>query len=128
MPPDRRSPRFRHPTRPRGSTCAGGDDEKCSPSALFIVCSSSNTDMRPSLLTAALFSFALLTATVRAQEAPSPGAPPPPSDAPSLPSSDVDAPTLKENVNLVNLYFSARDKDGFITNLAKRDCAITELG
>jgi VWFA-related protein len=82
--------------------------------------------MRPSLLTAALFSFALLTAVLHAQEAPSPGAPPPPSDAPGLPSSDVDAPTLKENVNLVNLYFSARDKDGFITNLAKSDCAITE--
>ena len=82
--------------------------------------------MRPSLLTVALLSFALLTAALRAQEAPSPGAPPPPSDAPGLPSSDVDAPTLKENVNLVNLYFSARDKDGFITNLAKSDHA-TEL-
>ena len=30
------------------------------------------------------------------------------------------------NVNLVNLYFSARDKDGFITNLAKSDCVVAE--
>jgi len=82
--------------------------------------------MRLSLPTVALLSFALLTAAVRAQEAPSPDAPPPPSDAPGLASSDVDAPTLKENVNLVNLYFSARDKDGFITNLAKSDCSIAE--
>ena len=87
---------------------------------------SSNTNMRLSLPTVALLSFALLTAAVRAQEAPSPDAPPPPSDAPGLASSDVDAPTLKENVNLVNLYFSARDKDGFITNLAKSDCSIAE--
>ena len=82
--------------------------------------------MRPSLLTAALFSLTLLTAVLHAQEAPSPGAPPPPSDAPGLPSSDVDAPTLNVNVNLVNLFFSARDKDGFITNLAKSDCLVSE--
>ena len=60
-----------------------------------VVYSSSNTDMRPSLLTAALLSLALLPAAVRAQEAPSPGAPPPASDAPGLPASDVDAPTLQ---------------------------------
>ncbi len=60
-----------------------------------------------------------------AQEAPSPDAPPPASDAPA-PVADDSAETLNVNVNLVNLYFSARDKDGFITNLAKSDCAVTE--
>jgi VWFA-related protein len=34
--------------------------------------------------------------------------------------------TLKVNVNLVNVYFSVRDKNGFITNLHKDDCAILE--
>ncbi len=38
----------------------------------------------------------------------------------------MSAPTLSVNVNLVNLYFSARDKNGFITNLAKSDCSLTE--
>jgi VWFA-related protein len=37
-----------------------------------------------------------------------------------------DAPTLKVNVNLVNVYFSARDKSGFITSLRKDDCQIAE--
>ena len=60
-----------------------------------------------------------------AQEAPSPGGPPPASDAPPVPQNDTDAPTLNVNVNLVNLYFSVRDKDGFITNLHKDDCALT---
>ena len=81
--------------------------------------------MRLSLLTATLISLAL-TPALWAQEAPSPSAPPPASDAPGLSAADSDAPTLKESVNLVNLYFSARDKDGFITNLAKSDCSVAE--
>ena len=63
---------------------------------------------------------------LRAQEAPSPSGPPPASTAPPQPVADIDSPTLNVNVNLVNLYFSARDKDGFVTNLAKSDCSITE--
>jgi VWFA-related protein len=43
-----------------------------------------------------------------------------------VPQNDTDAPTLNVNVNLVNLYFSARDKDGFITNLVKNDCILAE--
>jgi VWFA-related protein len=88
--------------------------------------------MRPRLLAATLLSLALLSpvllapAAARGQEAPSPGGPPPPSDAPAVPQNDTDAPTLNVNVNLVNLYFSARDKEGFITNLAKSDCSLTE--
>lgn len=82
--------------------------------------------MRTSLLAAtALLSVALFPSLLRAQEAPSPSGPPPASDAPPPPEDDA-ALTLHTNVNLVNLYFSARDKQGFITNLAKSDCSLTE--
>ena len=86
--------------------------------------------MRSALLTATQLSLALLPpvsgSPFFAQEAPSPGGPPPASDAPAQPVNDSDALTLNVNVNLVNLYFSARDKDGFITNLRKDECALTE--
>ncbi len=67
-----------------------------------------------------------LTPALRAQEAPSPGGPPPASDAPAQPRDLGDTQTLKVNVNLVNVYFSVRDKNGFITNLHKDDCSIYE--
>ncbi len=86
--------------------------------------------MRSFVLAASLLSLALLPSMLRvpafAQEAPSPGAPPPASDAPAPLADDNNAQTLNVNVNLVNLYFSARDKDGFITNLAKSDCTVAE--
>ena len=55
-----------------------------------------------------------------------PGGPPPESSAPAQPVQEMDTQTLKVNVNLVNVYFSVRDKNGFITNLHKDDCGITE--
>ena len=62
-----------------------------------------------------------------AQEAPSPGGPPPPSSAAGEQPVDIgDTQTLKVNVNLVNVYFSVRDKNGYITNLHKDDCEISE--
>jgi VWFA-related protein len=86
--------------------------------------------MRRSLLTAGLLSLALLPALpaprLYAQEAPSPSGPPPASDAPGPADAGDAVATLNVNVNLVNLYFSARDKDGFVTNLRKDDCAIAE--
>jgi len=91
--------------------------------------------MRSSYLTATLLPLALLPlvllapalgAPLYAQEAPSPGGPPPATDAPPIPVADIDSPAIKVNVNLVNLYFSARDKEGFITNLVKEDCSLTE--
>jgi VWFA-related protein len=87
--------------------------------------------MRSSFRSAFLLSLALLPLVLRApvlcaQEAPSPGGPPPPTGAAAVPQNDTDAPTLNVNVNLVNLYFSARDKDGFITNLRKEDCSLAE--
>jgi VWFA-related protein len=86
---------------------------------------SSNTDMRSFLLAAALLSVALVPA-LRAQEAPSPNGPPPASTEAGPTSTDQDVQTLSVNVNLKNLYFSVRDKDGFITNLRKDDCSIAE--
>ena len=70
---------------------------------------------------------ALLTASLalRAQDAPSPTGPPPSSTAPG--QQEDDGPplqTLKIGTNLVNVYFTARDKSGFITNLAKSDCQV----
>ena len=82
--------------------------------------------MRSDFLAAALLALNLLPVATLAQEAPSPSGPPPASDAPAVPQNDTDAPTLNVNVNLVNLYFSARDKDGFVTNLVKNDCALSE--
>ena len=88
--------------------------------------------MRPRLLAATLISLALLPPVLLApmlhgQEAPSPSGPPPASDAPAIPmQNDTDAPTINVEVNLVDIYFSARDKDGFITTLAKSDCSLLE--
>ncbi len=85
--------------------------------------------MRSSYLRS-LACFALspvLAATLAvAQEAPTPGGPPPASDAAAQPVQDMDTQTLKVTVNLVNVYFSVRDKNGYITNLHKDDCSIYE--
>jgi VWFA-related protein len=80
--------------------------------------------MRLLLLAAALcFGIAPL---LHAQEAPSPSGPPPASNAEAQPIHQDDIQTLKVNVNLVNVYFSVRDKNGFITNLHKDDCGLME--
>ncbi len=55
-----------------------------------------------------------------------PGGPPPESSAKPQEIEGLDTQTLKVNVNLVNVYFSVRDKNGFITNLHKDDCSIFE--
>src|SRR5271168_4949448 len=78
-----------------------------------------------SLLFAIVLCFGLAPA-LHAQEAPSPGGPPPASKAESQPVDIGDTQTLKVTVNLVNLYFSVRDKNGYITNLHKDDCSIYE--
>src|SRR3984885_8550348 len=67
-----------------------------------------------------------ITPALRAQEAPSPTGPPPASKAEAQPVDIGDVQTLKVNVNLVNVYFSVRDKNGYITNLHKDDCSIYE--
>ena len=81
--------------------------------------------MRSLRLTAVALALSLAP-ILHAQEAPEPGGPPPASDAAAQPVDIGDTQTLKVNVNLVNVYFSVRDKSGFITNLHKDDCSIYE--
>jgi VWFA-related protein len=78
----------------------------------------------PALLLALLLVSAT---TLRAQEAPSPDAPPPASNAPVLqePAGNP-SETLQLNVNLVDAYFSVRDKGGFVLGLGKADCQVYE--
>ena len=85
---------------------------------------------RVSLCRLAVLSCLLLgsAAFLCAQDAPSVSAPPPPSKAPAAAPEPMgpDAPTLKVNVNLVNVYFSVRDKTGYVTSLRKDDCQVAE--
>ena len=85
--------------------------------------------MRSSLLrlfSAFLFLLAV-PVVLRAQDAPSPDAPPPPSKAPAQEEMPLhEGETLKVNVNLVDVYFSARDNHGFLAGLRKDDCQLYE--
>ena len=78
------------------------------------------------LLVAATTCALCLPLALFAQDAPTPGGPPPPSEAKPVKIEGLDTQTLKVTVNLVNLYMSVRDKNGFITNLHKDDCNILE--
>src|SRR3984893_18963386 len=82
--------------------------------------------MRSLRLAAAIILTLGSASVLYAQEAPSPGGPPPASKAAPQPVDIGDIQTLKVNVNLVNVYFSVRDKSGYITNLHKDDCSIFE--
>ena len=79
-----------------------------------------------SVLALSALSLLSLGRAAAAQEAPTPGGPPPASDAAPAPIEGLDTETLKVNVNLVNLYLSVRDKNGYITNLQKSDCSLAE--
>jgi VWFA-related protein len=80
--------------------------------------------------TAAFFALTLASpflVPAIAQEAPSPTGPPPKSNAPvQVEEENNPLQTLKIGTNLVNVYFSARDKSGYITDLKKEDCLLTE--
>ncbi len=84
--------------------------------------------MRLSAVTVAAALLAVaLAPCLHAQEAPSPTGPPPASDAPNLQvEHQDDIQTIKTGTTLVNMYFSVRDKQGFITNLHKDDCDLYE--
>ena len=82
--------------------------------------------MRLPALVPAIAALSLFGPALYAQEAPSPSGPPPKSDAPAQIEQGQDIQTLKIGTNLVNVYFSARDKNGFITNLKKDDCNVFE--
>jgi VWFA-related protein len=66
-----------------------------------------------------------VSAVLRAQEAPEVGAPPPPSKA-KPPQESEQASSITVSVNLVDVYFSARDKNGFLAGLRKDDCSLME--
>lgn len=64
-----------------------------------------------------------------AQEAPSPGGPPPASSAPPPQQDETtlnSGQTIRVRANLVNTYFSVRDKGGYLTGLHKDDCQVFE--
>jgi len=76
-----------------------------------------------------LVTLALLLASsvaLCAQEAPEVGAPPPASKARPLEPQEDHASDIKIGVNLVDVYFSARDNHGFLAGLRKDDCSIFE--
>jgi VWFA-related protein len=69
----------------------------------------------------------MLSAPGWAQLAPSPDAPPPASTAPAQPDTDESVLTLKVNVNLVNVFFTVKDKQGeLVPHLSKNDCTVAE--
>lgn len=68
----------------------------------------------------------LFPAAVRGQLAPSPDAPPV-SNAPALPPDDAPAATLKVNVNLVDLFFTVKNKNGsLVPHLTRNECTVLE--
>ena len=73
-----------------------------------------------------LFAGLAVCSPVVAQEAPSPTGPPPASTAPVQEQQRSDVQTLKLGVQIVNLYFTAKDKNGYITDLTKDDCLVAE--
>ena len=68
----------------------------------------------------------LATATLHAQEAPSPDDPPPASTAPAQPAPEFHAPTLTLTTRLVDTYFSVRDSTGYVLNLTAPDCHVLD--
>ncbi|MGH9605820.1 MAG: VWA domain-containing protein [Terracidiphilus sp.] len=75
---------------------------------------------------ALLLALPLVPAAARAQLEPSPDAPPV-STAPPMPADNQSVATFKVNVNLVDVLFTARNKDGeLLPHLTKSDCSIDE--
>ena len=75
---------------------------------------------------ALLLALPLLTSAGWAQLAPSPDAPPV-STAPAQPADNQSVATFKLEVNLVNLFFSVKDKNGeLVPHLTKDDCTVSE--
>ena len=75
---------------------------------------------------ALLFALPVLPAAGWAQLAPSPDAPPV-SNAPAAPDENQSVATFKLEVNLVNLFFTVKDKNGeLVPHLTKDDCTVLE--
>lgn len=61
------------------------------------------------------------------QLAPSPDAPPPPSTAPAQPETDESVANFKVAVNLVDVFFMVKNKQGeLVPHLTKDDCTVSE--
>jgi VWFA-related protein len=79
-----------------------------------------------SLAAALLFSLPVFSASGWAQLAPSPDAPPV-SNAPEAPPEDQSVATFKIQVNLVDLFFTVKDKSGnLVPHLTQNDCSVSE--
>jgi VWFA-related protein len=79
-----------------------------------------------SLLGILILTLPVLSATGWAQLVPSADAPPV-SNAPAAPPEDQSVATFKIEVNLVNLFFTAKDKNGnLVPHLTKNDCSVEE--
>lgn len=74
-----------------------------------------------------LLALSLLPAAGRAQLVPSPDAPPVSTAPPPAPEEKEAMGTLKLNVNLVDLFFTVKDKSGsLVPHLSKDDCLVSE--
>ena len=74
----------------------------------------------------ALFLWTLMGLPMCAQMVPSPDAPPS-SNAPAPPDEETPVDTLKIDINLVSLFFTVKDKQGFLLpHLTQSDCKIAE--
>ena len=73
-----------------------------------------------------MLSIAAFSAAARAQLAPSPDAPPV-SNAPDASPEDQSVATFKIQVNLVDLFFTVKDKNGnLVPHLTQNDCSVAE--
>lgn len=80
----------------------------------------------PRILATLLVALPLFTAAAWGQLVPSPDAPPV-SNAPPPPPEEESMGTLKLNVNLVDLFFTVKNKSGeLIPHLTKDDCSVAE--
>jgi VWFA-related protein len=78
------------------------------------------------IFAALLLALPLLSTALWAQLVPSPDAPPV-STAPPPPPEEESMGTLRLNVNLVDLYFTVKDKSGnLVPHLTKDDCSVSE--
>jgi VWFA-related protein len=85
------------------------------------------TSMRPLLPFAALVCLLLISPAAWPQLAPSPDAPPVSTAPPPSPEESSPVATLKMNVNLVDLFFTVKDKSGeLVPHLTKEDCSVLE--
>jgi len=79
-----------------------------------------------SLAAALLLSLPVFSASGWGQLAPSPDAPPV-SNAPAAPPEDQSVATFKIQVNLVDLFFTVKDKSGnLVPHLTQNDCSVLE--